>query len=76
MIRTIPIADVSRILARWRKTYPEDVFPSESVSYECKAAKLVRHVIDEIALDISELPVGYMREEELDPTPVSGTENP
>jgi hypothetical protein len=48
----ITAGDVLAIIADWRSHYPEDVFPGSGQSYECKAAKLARHICDNIASDV------------------------
>ena len=49
---SLPVGDVIAIIDNWRSHYPEDIFPRNGNSPECKAAYMARHVCDGIASDV------------------------
>jgi len=51
----IQFSQVAALIKRWRDHYPEDIFPPDGDTAECKAAKLARHVCDGIEQDLRQL---------------------
>jgi hypothetical protein len=50
------VSDVFAIIDEWRNHYPEDIFPREGTSPECKAAFMARFICEGIARDVMALP--------------------
>ena len=44
----IPVAKVLEIIARTGARYPHDVFPDEGASDDCKAAKAIRFILEDL----------------------------